>query len=590
MSKMKMKQKAIILCAITFVLSACLMACSQQAQPSESDATGDAGGQVSEDKGTNGVAVSFSKEAGFYGTAFDLTLSCEEGNEIYYTMDGTDPRTSNTAKLYSEKIKIWDNTNSPNVYSAIKNITLWEYNPPSYKVDKGMMVRAVAKNAEGEFGDVTTNSYFVNKTANYYSDFRVISMVTDSEYLFNPITGVYMVGTKYYEWARSSDFVELHQDDVLNPTNYNQEGRETEFPVSIQVFEKGNAVYSADVGARISGNWTRGGAQKSFRFYARKEYGTSKMEYAFFDNLLDNNGELIDKFDKVTLRNGGNDHILHFRDAFIQELAQGLEVDYMAAEPYILFLNGEFWGFYLLREKPEDYYIQSHYGIDDKEVAVIKNSELDSGTEEDLEEYREFTVWAATADMTKDKNYQKFCQQMDVQSFMDYVTVETYINNNDWAVGYLNNWIAWKSKTVNPDIPKADGKWRFIFYDLDYSSGLYGMEQTAYNYDSINKMYSEELEFSLMDILKNLCKNETFKKQFYDNYLRIMETCFAPERVSDTLDEYLDRYGDAMWDTHFRFDKEWAAHSYEGEAEGLREFFNKRPQYAKKQLQAYCRY
>jgi len=71
--------------------------------------------------------------------------------------------------------------------------------------------------------------------------------------------------------------------------------------------------------------------------------------------------------------------------------------------------------------------------------------------------------------MTLEENYNKFCASMDLQSLMDYIAVETYINNNDWANGGSNNWQVWHTRTVNPDIPKADGKWRFILYDTEFS-------------------------------------------------------------------------------------------------------------------------
>ena len=531
----------------------------------------------------------FSKGGGFYNVAFSLSLSSDAGTKIYYTTDGSDPRTSSTASLYSKAIYIYDNTSTPNVYSAITDITLSGYWPPQYNVDKGIIIRAVAKTPEGEYSEVVSNSYFVGKTASYYSDLKVISMVTDSDYLFDPDTGAYMIGSEYYKWKNSSDYVSYDPSDVQNPTNYNSDGKESEFPVTIQVFEKGDSVYTADVGARISGNWSRAAAQKSIRFYAGKEYGTKKMKYDFFDGLTDVNGDIIKKFDKVTLRNGGNDHLaLHFRDALIQDLAAGLALDYMASEPYILFINGEFWGFYLLREKPEDYYIQSHYGIDEKEVAAIKNGGLDSGTEEDLGDYRNFCNWAATADMTQDKNYEEFCARMDLQSFMDYIAVETYVNNNDWANSYMNNWMVWRSKTINPDIPKADGKWRFILYDLDMSTGIYGSTETSYHYDSLNKIYSNSSDYNLPAILRNLSKNKEFLQAFRANYERIINTCFAPNKVNAKLDAYAKAYGDATKATFFRFGMDWAANNYEGELSNIRTFFERRPEYAKHYLDDFC--
>ena len=530
----------------------------------------------------------FSAEGGFYDELFNLTLSSAPGNTVYYTLDGSDPRTSDTAMEYTSGILIYDNTDEPNVYSALKDITLYDYNPPKFNVDKGIVIRAVAKTPEGEYGEPAINSYFVGKTEDYYSDMRVISMVTDGDYLFNPDTGAYMVGSDYYEWLYSDDYEQKDAGDVGNPTNYNKDGRESEFPVTIQVFENGKSAYTADVGARISGNWSRGFVQKSIRLYAREEYGTKKMKYAFFEGLTDINGNPIDKFDKVTLWNGGNDaETLHFRDAFIQDAAKDLAVDTMASEPYLLFINGEFWGFYLLREKVEDDYIRSHYGIDKADVAVIKNGSLDSGTEEDHSDYWNICHLVTESDMTLDENYEEFCSSIDLQSFMDYMAVETYVNNNDWANGYTNNWIVWRSKTVHPDIPEADGKWRFVFYDLDISSGLYGSTETSFRYDSLNTNSVDGSNFNLPAMLRSLIKNDTFRQAFYDNYNRIIDTTFAPDIVAAKLNQYTDAYKEATQAGYLRFGLEWAANGYDSNIADLRTFFERRPTYAKRYLDAF---
>ena len=50
--------------------------------------------------------VQFSHNGGFYEEEFDLVLSGEGGREIYYTTDGSDPRVSNTAVRYVDKIRI----------------------------------------------------------------------------------------------------------------------------------------------------------------------------------------------------------------------------------------------------------------------------------------------------------------------------------------------------------------------------------------------------------------------------------------------------------------------------------------------------
>ena len=226
----------------------------------------------------------FSAEGGFYSAAFDLKLSDENGCTILYTLDGSDPRTSKTAKTYQSEIFIRDNTNDTNKLAAVQEISLRGYTPPDYAVDKGMIVRAVCKDSSGAFSAVATNSYFVGKTASYYTDMKVLSISTDSENFFDKEKGIYMIGNQYDRWKQSGSFdPNLDVGSCDNPTNYNSEGKEWERPCNIQVFEDGKLKFTEDVGVRISGNWTTAFAQKSMTFYARREYGANKMQHDFFE-------------------------------------------------------------------------------------------------------------------------------------------------------------------------------------------------------------------------------------------------------------------------------------------------------------------
>lgn len=528
----------------------------------------------------------FSADGGFYDAAFDLALSDPNGNAIWYTTDGSDPTASDTAKLYTGEINIYNNTNDPNVWSAITRTSLLGTYLPTSDVDKGIVIRAACKTSDGRYSAVSTNSYFVGKTASYYSDMKVVSIATDSDNLFDWDTGAYMIGSGYYEWKNSPDYVPYESADVNNPTNYNIDGKESEFPVNIQVFEKGKAKYSSDVGARIAGNWTRSYPQKSIRLYARSEYGDSKMRYTFFEELTDANGEPIKEFDKITLSNGGGDcPYLHFRDALIQELAQdgGLSMDYMGTEPCIVFIDGEFWGFYLMREKVDGDYIEAHYGIDKDNAVVIKNGSIEEGTEADATEFDDFCNWAEAADLTNEANYQKVCDTIDIESFMDYVAVETYICNSDWAPTYLNNWIIWKSRTADASLPKSDGKWRFVLYDTDNSAGLYHNAESSCDYDLLSNMYDTSYNCNYLAVFYNLMNNKDFRDRFYENYTDVIDNCFETSKVTAKINQYVSEYRAATLATHDRFSFRWYE-SYDDELNYFRAFFNNRPGYARMYL------
>ncbi len=527
----------------------------------------------------------FSAEGGFYDDAFGLTLSDAFGSEIIYTTDGSDPRTSDTAKPYDGEIKIYNNTSDPNVYSAITDINLSGYKAPKNSVDKGIIVRAVCKTAEGKFSDVATNSYFVGKNADYYTDFKVVSLSTDSDYLFDKDNGFYMVGKNYRDLVSSGKFILRDANDASNPTNYNIDGKESEFPANVQVFEEGKLVYTNDVGARLSGNWSRGFAQKSIRLYARSEYGDSKLKYEFIEELTDINGDPIKEFDKVTLRNGGTDNqLLHFRDLLIQSLCTDRAMAVQAGEPCIVFIDGEFWGFYFIREKQDADFVEAHYGIDKDNVTFIKNGELDDGSKELDSEYKELLKWAGSADMTVPANYQRVCDSIDIQSLIDMIVIETYINNVDWATEYMNNWITWRATAPDDSLAYADGKWRYMLYDLDFSADYFDDARSLVGFDSLNNLYMGGDPYNFVPMFYNLLNNKDFADQFYNSYIDIMKNNFEPVRVSAKLDEFVEKYKEIIMITNTRFDQEWVNLNYNSEIEAFRQFFIGRRNLAKMYL------
>lgn len=530
----------------------------------------------------------FSAESGFYDEEFTLTVSAEEG-EIYYTMDGTDPTFSSSALRYENPIRIYDNTDDSNILSAEEEIVLSDYSAPFYRVDKGIIIRAAVKDEDGVFGKTVTKSYFVGKTEEYYQNLKVISLVTNPYNLFDPDYGIYVVGSGYYQWKQSDNFDPDMEDwRKENPTNYNNDGKEWERPACIQVFEEGELVYETELGVRLAGNVSRSNAQKSIRLYAREEYGDKKLRYEFFDGLADINGNLIEKFDKITLRNDGNDTASAFlRDELVQSLCSDRAVGTQAEEPCILFIDGEFWGMYHIKERIEDYYFASHYDVDRKNVTYIKCGETE-GSQEIQKEYEQFYRWAMSADLSLEENYRRVTDTFDIQSLMDYFAIETYINNYDWLyVGREpNNILMWRVNEKVEGNPYGDGKWRFVLYDMEYSANLYGQDGTKPEYDAfenIDKSYNVAnpgpLFFKLLD-------NDTFRKDFYETYMEIMDNNFNPDLVSAWIDEYTENTFSAISDTFKRFlnVKDGNGH-LDYHIRDVKNFYNARPDYARQYLE-----
>ena len=122
----------------------------------------------------------FSLESGFYSENYVTELTIASSDTVYYTLDGTDPTTSDTAEIYTGAVPLHDRSIEENVYSKYQHedegpysITIsrsYEANPE--KFDKATVIRAVSRSEDGTFSKVATKTYFVmsDEKLKYYSD------------------------------------------------------------------------------------------------------------------------------------------------------------------------------------------------------------------------------------------------------------------------------------------------------------------------------------------------------------------------------------------------------------------------------------
>ena len=248
-------------------------------------------------------SITFSQESGFYPTEFELTLKSSDGSSIYYTTDGSDPTKSNTAKEYTNPIKVKDRSDEPNIYSdyaedensAISVSRGTGYKKPPFLVEKCMVVRAVTKNGQG-YGKVVNKSYFITTgQLAQYKDYTVVSLVTNPENLFDPDKGIYVTGTQYINWKKSGNYNPgKNVWDPDNICNYFSRGSEWEREAHISIFENGKITLEQDVGIRIKGSSTRNMQQKNFNVFAKKKYGNDKIKSStLFPKNVDINGKSI---------------------------------------------------------------------------------------------------------------------------------------------------------------------------------------------------------------------------------------------------------------------------------------------------------
>lgn len=493
----------------------------------------------------------FSQEGGFYDSGFDLNITVPDGTTVYYTTDGSVPDSS--SQRYSSPIAISDITSQPNYLSARTDIRGGTVTAPTEPVDKAMVINAVAIDQNGNVSDTVSAAYFIGygNRASYYQNVKVISLTTDEDNLFDHDKGIYVLGATYDEWKKTNGSGAFAQDWQI-PGNYSNKGREWERPAIMQIYEDGQVKHTQSIGIRIHGGASRSHMQKSFNIYARADYGVSKFDFNLFDGDLKSEytGKKIKEFDSFMIRNGGNDaSATRFRDKLNQALVADRDMLQQAMKPCIVFINGEYWGHYEITEKLSDDYVEAHYGIDKNDVCLIKNGELEEGTEADFAEWESLQNWFNSNDLSQESNYNQLCEKVDMQSFIDYMCAEIYYANMDFSP---NNTAIWKATSVYPDNEWGDGKWRFILFDTEYSTGLYGFSGPTASHNTFNMVLQNKGFFS--ELFKNALKNNTFKRQFATTFMDMANENFNTDRVMAMIEELTNEYRDMTIDTLDRFE------------------------------------
>ena len=529
-------------------------------------------------------APAFSMPSGFYEEPFELTILSEDGLSVYFTRDGSIP--DETDIPYTEPLLVSDRSPEHNTLSSRTDIIApnkWgDAVAPILPVDKATVIRTVAVDGEGNRSDVQTAVYFIgfqNKGA-YYGNYKVIALTVEPDDLFSSARGIYVQGDAFEQWKNSDEY-DLSLDEWLIPGNYLNRGREWERPARMQIFDQGKEVFSAGVGIRIHGGACRDSEQKSFNIYTRKEYGTKTIDYDLYDgdNLSEANDEPITAYDSFILRNCGNDNkFSRIRDHLIQGLVWGRSFITQAMKPCIVFINGEFWGHYEITEKLTDDFIHDHFGIPKKNVVLMKNEEVEEGTEEDAQEYAEFREWIRETDFSDENAYQQLEEQVDLDSLAEYITTEFYICNQDFGD---NNTAFWRAREKDPANPWADGKWRFILYDTEYSTGLYGTGLAEEN--AIEKLQKKDCFIG--DLFFGAMKNPEFRVKFREAYEDMTDEEFADSRVDEAIDELFGRNLELILATYDRFWPYWpggpnGAEILKSQVQDVRTFFSQRREHS----------
>ncbi len=394
----------------------------------------------------------FSESGGLYeaGTVLSLSLSCEPGATVYYTLDASEPDPS---EISGHSFPV-----DPEFSSVVSGQTrTYRYSGP-ITIDKTTVVRAIAAK-DGQLSSlVETQTFFIGVN----HSLEIVSLVLDPEDLwsYEYMVGLYVKGpnatskSPYGSLDKGANFWST-KEKAANVELYAADGR---------------TVLSQGCGVRLHGQYSRTEKQKSFKIIARSQYGTKRFNAALFSNRD------YSEYQSFLLRTSGQDwNKTRMRDSLLSALAADIytrnqnpedplyqpdthPVMYQDTELSVVYLNGIYWGEYNLRERINTYSICQWEGWDESVKDSIDlqkaNDTVMQGTKESWTSIKE---WYTQNGISTDEKLAYIEQKVDVWNYLNWCAVQIYTGNTD-----LLNCKKYRCELT-------DGKWRWILFDFDWA-------------------------------------------------------------------------------------------------------------------------
>ncbi len=444
------------------------------------------------------VAPSMDVVAGFYPSAVTVSIQNNEPNStLRYTMDGTLP--TEFDPVYTAPITV----NSTSVVKA----------------------RAFSDDPAVLPGKIDFNTYFINETFSL----DVYSVAADEVIdLANGFGELRPVGSIEY----------FGQDGTRKSVSYGELNRHGQDSWVLNH-------RSLDWVSRDEMGYTSAIDQPIFTYSTRNDHQRLMFRASGDDNYPALQGN-------DTNQDFDHEGSCHIRDEYVHTLALegGMKLDVRAVERVIVFLNGQYWGVYGLRERPVDHdYTKEYYDQDKFNLQYLLTwgeTWAEYGGNQAFSDWGELRDFILNNDMSIDANYELVKSQMQVKSLIDYMMVNLNTVASDW-MNYNTGW--WRGM----DPAGNHKKWGYILWDNDATFDYY------INYSGVPDIspYAEPCDINAISdymddffgswgsgdvgkhekiFLKLQEENEEFRQLYYSRSADMMNTVFSCENMISTLD------------------------------------------------------
>jgi formylglycine-generating enzyme required for sulfatase activity len=162
---------------------------------------------------------------------------------------------------------------------------------------------------------------------------------------------------------------------ILTAQNIVKHGEEWEREGSVSYFEGGRLAFASGVGVRVHGGSSRQRSPRNgFRLYFRRQYGPRELPRGVLFSAAAHPVRRLVIHDDV--RRDSDKTAWHFVNPLAYDVARAVGAIAPETRPVRFFLNGEYWGPFVLTERFDERFFAAHFGYDDILLSQVEMNKL----------------------------------------------------------------------------------------------------------------------------------------------------------------------------------------------------------------------
>ena len=469
--------------------------------------------------------LTFSHPGGIHDRPINLEILVQnKALDVFYTLDGTLPHLN--ATKYRKPIPLTSSF-------APKEFDSSEWSSPERSGAGGKVeyvahvVRAQGFKNRVAVTPIISRTFWIGKK---FRDFLpLVSLSMEPKELFSFENGIYVKGKVFKDFSITQKRPENSRFGHSFPANFTARGKEWRRKATLEFYED-TFYYQQEVLAGIIGAVSSLYPKKSF--FLR---GKAALPSHFFIASSPQK-----KQSKIVLRNGGStlDNNLT-NDALAHLLLAPFIPNTLSGRPVELFLNGNYWGIYYLKERWTKTAIRERFKLESKDIILVEKHYVKKGSLKEQQEYQRFKTFVSTQDLSVSENFVKLQKIMNLSNYIDHFIAQIYLGNRDFPVSNSFEWCAVDQKE----------RGRYIIlpsdldntFDLNLPSFRLATTRAADFWDS-----SHDLKESQYLFWSNLLKSKFVRDIFIERFQLVINTIFNPIAAKERTRTFLEAVGKAI--------------------------------------------